>query len=337
MINRIEQGYNEIIKWKQRFDRLFSSEVMASRAFKLEQLAQYERLLARHGGLNREEKVFRNMVRQERRGLERSLYPNPLVRLVRRVLVTGLRTVGTIGRMLFGQGGQGSAGRLSDELVRRGFGEVAEGMQRAIRQGEGTGRIGLSEMQANGDRLDFSFPVSMGDDGGARLQAIEVSKVSPDGQRQLFRFDASSEVTRGQARDLVAGRMVNRGGSTWQMVDLNDRDADGFFLARQVSVPGFDLSAALERLPLQRSTLDDKQSLMAGLLEGRRMQCRIEIDGTIKDAEIEAQPLSRGLQVYHEGKKFDLGGDRETGLAPKADRLKIAHTQFRPRARKTGR
>lgn len=82
--NRIEA---EMMQWQakeQRLAGLFSASVLASRDFQKEKLAHFERILGRNvAGLSSEERTTLRMLRRETKNLERKLYPNLVLRLLR--------------------------------------------------------------------------------------------------------------------------------------------------------------------------------------------------------------------------------------------------------------
>lgn len=70
--------------WKERFEKLLPSHFMNGRAFKKAELKKMEKIISYPTAkLNEEERLSQKMLREQFRKLERSLYPNPLVRLLR--------------------------------------------------------------------------------------------------------------------------------------------------------------------------------------------------------------------------------------------------------------
>ena len=65
---------------------LFSFSLSSNRALLKEKLEYYERIAARYRGTqDQEERFALRMLRQERNRIEKQLYPNPLIRLLRTV------------------------------------------------------------------------------------------------------------------------------------------------------------------------------------------------------------------------------------------------------------
>lgn len=81
MVNRIFKWWNEVIAWKERFEKLFPASFLQSKDFQKAELQKLEKILAYPGGkLNDEERLSRKLVRQQYRQLNKKIYPNPLIR-----------------------------------------------------------------------------------------------------------------------------------------------------------------------------------------------------------------------------------------------------------------
>lgn len=87
MANRINKWWNEVMEWKERFEKQFPSDFIKGRTFRSAELKRLERILAYPGKkLTEDERLSQRMVYSEHyRELEKSLYPNPIIRLIRNV------------------------------------------------------------------------------------------------------------------------------------------------------------------------------------------------------------------------------------------------------------
>src|SRR3546814_985505 len=85
--NRLEQEMKEWEAREQRFSTLFSSSILQSRAFKKEKVRHLRNLGSRYRwSSNPDERFTQRLLSQERRQLEKELYPNRLNRnFMRRV------------------------------------------------------------------------------------------------------------------------------------------------------------------------------------------------------------------------------------------------------------
>ena len=95
MVNRINKWWKEVMEWKERFEKLFPPSFLQSRAFKKAELRKLEKILSYPAKkLNEDEKLSKQMLyREQYKQLEKSLYPNPLVRLVRNTGKLALNTI----------------------------------------------------------------------------------------------------------------------------------------------------------------------------------------------------------------------------------------------------
>ncbi len=85
MVNRILKWWKDVMDWKERFEKLLPSNYINGRAFRKAEMRKLEKIIAYpKAKLNEDERLSQKMLYQQQyRELERSLYPNPLVRLVR--------------------------------------------------------------------------------------------------------------------------------------------------------------------------------------------------------------------------------------------------------------
>lgn len=85
MVNKIIKWWKEVMDWKERWEKLLPSDYINSRTFQKAELKKLEKIMSYpKNKLNEEERLSHKLLyHQKYRGLERSLYPNPLVRLAR--------------------------------------------------------------------------------------------------------------------------------------------------------------------------------------------------------------------------------------------------------------
>lgn len=81
MVNRVFKWWNEVIAWKERWEKLFPASFLQSKDFQRAELKKMEKILAfPRGKLNEDEKLSRKYLRQEYIKLNRKIYPNPFIR-----------------------------------------------------------------------------------------------------------------------------------------------------------------------------------------------------------------------------------------------------------------
>lgn len=329
MINNIEAAYKSIIEWKKRFEKIFSPDVMNSRTFKLEELARYERLLSRGSrGLSTSDLMFRKMAGQERKKLLKSLYPNPLIRLIRNSVVGTISAVRKLADAFGGEDKRSGNTALLQQCRDAGFSGVEKAIESKLERGETNFRIDQYVSAGRNETLTYSLDFSSEDGEQTRLKGFDLVRQTQGGKVERFRFDLSDRISAQQALELSSGRAVFLGDSTWQVVDFNDRNSDGCFLPKQVSVPDFDVGQLLGRLALNLSD-GERTELGEGLKQGRKMSFEGQVEGKTLQLQVEAMPLKGTLQFYHDGKRTSLGKQEPDRPKPIVEdgNLKVAHRQ----------
>lgn len=92
--NRYEQELKGWEEKERRLSGLFTPSILQSSAFAEEKLRHYERPLRQPKTFsNLEERLTRKMILQEKKAIERKLYPNLIIRLVRRGAVRSAAAV----------------------------------------------------------------------------------------------------------------------------------------------------------------------------------------------------------------------------------------------------
>jgi hypothetical protein len=82
--NRIENEMESWLAKEQRFGKLFSAAVIKSRDFQKEKLAYLEGVQTKYTGLlSQDENLSMRVLKREKQRLEKQLYPNLFVRLIR--------------------------------------------------------------------------------------------------------------------------------------------------------------------------------------------------------------------------------------------------------------
>lgn len=91
-INRVETELNQWRSREERFSKLFSFSLSSNKALLKEKLQYYDRIAAKHKGTqDLDERFALRMLQQERSKIEKQLYPNLLIRLLRRLLVVPVK------------------------------------------------------------------------------------------------------------------------------------------------------------------------------------------------------------------------------------------------------
>jgi hypothetical protein len=90
-VNRVEMELSQWRSREERFSKLFSFSLSNNRSLLKEKLYHYERIASKYkGSPNMDEQFALRMLKQEKSRVLKQLYPNLLVRLVRKVFVVPL-------------------------------------------------------------------------------------------------------------------------------------------------------------------------------------------------------------------------------------------------------
>jgi hypothetical protein len=88
----VETELNQWRSGEERFSKLFSFSLSSNKALLKEKLQYYDRIAAKHKGTqDLDERFALRMLQQERSKIEKQLYPNPVIRLLRRLLVAPVK------------------------------------------------------------------------------------------------------------------------------------------------------------------------------------------------------------------------------------------------------
>src|SRR4051812_15897514 len=80
--NAFELELAKLKNWDQKYEKLYEPSVISSKANLLDKLERYEILEARFKSLNFEAP---RLFREQKRQLERRIYPNPIIRAIFRI------------------------------------------------------------------------------------------------------------------------------------------------------------------------------------------------------------------------------------------------------------
>jgi hypothetical protein len=308
LTNRIEA---EMMQWKakeQRLAGLFSASVLESRDFQKEKLAHFERILQRHpAGLASDERTTLRMLRTEKRGLERKLYPNLLFRLMRRTVIK-LFQPAIDGKRELRMASQERD--LHETIKKMGLHVPKAQIGKKLRTGLASFDIPVSQYTMQGKRADFQLHFALDNRGDFQLSQI-TAQHQHDSKTLKQSFDAQHypELTANQVINLMEGRAV-LSGERWLQLDVNDKDQDGNYRMKQFHPGyGFDLQMMLDQWPLKEMKKPElKQQLISALQAGDKVQATLELRGEKKTVDLLANPQYKQVNALQDdGQKLTAG------------------------------
>ena len=98
--------------------------------------------------------------------------------------------------------------------------------------------------------------------------------------------------------------MVN---DKWLIPDLNDRDHLGNIRYREVSIPDYSISELISKVPGIKLNPTELVDQVSALKQGKTVD--IMLKSSKYPYQIEANPLTRSITFYKDGKKVNLSND----------------------------
>lgn len=302
----------ELHQWQgkeQRLGQLFSFDVTSDRAFLKEKLKYYNAITARYkDSVNAEEKLALRMLQRESSRIEKQLYPNLLVRLLRKLTVEPLQQK-YLARQEVKQRLQNQQA-LKNALHKAGFGQVANQLEQHLRKGLNEFTIPVSQYMSEKQQMNYQLSFAKdasGQYGFKQYIATLNSNHDPaQNKHQLFRKEEG--ITAEQAYNLLAGRAIGTeqtalDGSKqtgWLQLDFTDKDALGNHRMKEFHASyGDTLKQVLNQLPLEQK-LDEQgiEKLLTDLRNGNRPMVFLQKDGLEQKYFIEANPGRNSVTLY---------------------------------------
>lgn len=301
--NRIEYDVGQWRSREERLAKIFSS-ALSSKPILAEKLRYFDLIVARYSSTtDQDEKFALSVLKQERREIERKLYPNIWLRIMRRLLVDPFRrqiSSGTQARLSW-QNRQ----ELMVELQRAGFSGIAAKLDSAIAKGYPEFSISHSYYVEPSKRMDFDLVFSKDANGNIALQGYKAhfyNEAKPDESReQYFAAEIGKCLDANSSLNLLQGRSLQKDGC-WIQLDFNDRDAEGQYRIKQFPVAyGFDVDQKIRSLPIKELLDQRERSRLVGALKAGSCQAVTFIkDGNERRCYIEANPQFRSVNIYDE-------------------------------------
>lgn len=253
-INRVSQEWKQWKEQELKIAELAPGDLGSNRRFQERKLDFLERLQVRYQGSgNKTEQLMLIALDDEKRKIERSLYPNRIIRFVRS-MVKQFRDQNKE-QKLEKQANQ-SIDKIKDKLILHGYEKAAAKVEHFITLGHY--EIPMSEYRGQNDRIDMKFLISSNDAGDYTISGVKAALL-PEGKNEMIRqhqFEDQGEklINLDRAYHLLSGRPVlttSLNGNTegkWTQLDLNDKDALGSYRVREY--PGFDIDKAVQQMAL---------------------------------------------------------------------------------------
>ncbi|MDQ6469019.1 hypothetical protein RB619_00095 [Flavobacterium sp. LHD-80] len=303
-VNRVEMELNQWRSREERFSKLFNFSLSNNRSLLKEKLHHYERIGTKYKGTkNIEERFALQLLKQEKSKILKQLYPNLLVRLVRKLLVAPL--IDQIAVRKDAKEEEKNNQSLHEQVQRIGFRDLSAQIDQQIKQGHEQFTIPVSYYVNEKERLDHELSFSKDQSGQYQFQGYKASlynELKPEENRnQYFKVEQENSVDTTKAYNLLAGRAVQKE-KTWIQLNLNDKDASGNHRIKEFhSGYGYDLEKAVQQLPLKElSNKREADKLKDALKQGNRYPITLIKNGNEHRFYIEANPQFKSVNIYDE-------------------------------------
>lgn len=307
--NRVEKELDQWLKREQRFKTLFSFALDTNRAFLREKLRYYHSLALKYKGIaTADEKLTLTVLRQERKAMEKQLYPNLLARLIYK-MTSGIVQGGTAirDRKRYAV----SERELKESLQKLGFPEITLRMEHKDKE---QFTLPISYYTGENQRMEVDLSVQRDGQGRYRLEGFKAT-LHRDGEpgkdkSHYFKLGGENQIGAKQAFNLLSGRSVAIGKGQnmyWMQLDFNDRDAQGNYQVKRFYPGyGYDLEKALRQLPIRELNDPEQTRQLLGDLKNGMLREVTLMDGTKQQRIlIEANPQFKTLNLYNKkGRKI---------------------------------
>jgi hypothetical protein len=318
-VNRVEMELNQWRSREERFSKLFSFSLSNNRSLIKEKLHHYERIGTKYGGTkNIEERFALQMLKQEKNKILKQLYPNLLVRLIRKLVVAPLIDQIAVRNDVNEEQKNNQA--LYDQVQRVGFKDLSNQIDQEIKQGHEQFTIPISYYINEKERLHHELSFAKDHSGQYQFEGYKTTlqkESNPEENRsQYFKVQQKSSINISEAYNLLAGRAIQKEGS-WTQLDLNDKDVNGNHRIKEFhSGYGYNLERAVQELPLKElSNKTNACKLQNALRQGNRELVTLLKNGKEHQFYIEANPQFKSVNIYDgHSKKITLAtalGDKK--------------------------
>ncbi|PLK44998.1 hypothetical protein [Emticicia sp. TH156] len=324
--NRVEIELNHWQSREARFTKLFSFSLSTNKALLKEKLRYYERVTAKYKGTNDPDERFAlHLLRQESRRMEKQLYPNLFLRMLRRLLIIPIREQAIIHKDK--KNAEQNSRSLQVQLQQVGFTIVPSKLDELLKQGQNQFTIPISYYINENERMDHILSFSKDQIGIFQFTGFQTKlydETQPASRKQHY-FELKEGIHVNCAYHLLKGRAIQKE-DRWIQIDFNDKDAKGSYRMKEFhSSFGYDLQKVLQDLPIKElQERDTTYQLLDRLKQGSREAVSFLRNGKEQRYYIEANPQFKSVNIYDShSRKITLSA----ALGGKTmEALKVSHT-----------
>ncbi|MBX2948001.1 MAG: hypothetical protein KF704_01885 [Crocinitomicaceae bacterium] len=273
----------------------------SNRALIREKLRDFDAIYTRYRGTQKPNERFAlRMLKQERRHIERQLYPNLLIRLTRRIVIKPIRNLFV--RRANRKREKRKSESLYNQLSKAGLRDQFNNAERIMRQHSQDFSLPVSYQANEKQRVDQTLQFEM--DGKGAYKAVSLTASLHDDTKpkkdvkQTFDLRKYPGIGAREAFNLLDGRSVLLNGK-WLQLDLTDRDTQGNYrIIEYVDRSQNGLTDALNSMPFKELYLTaDRAKAMEELKRGERMTVTHANGGKEQRFHLEANPRMGNVNI----------------------------------------
>lgn len=313
---------------EERYAKTFSPSLLESRVFLQDRLSGYEMIAVKYRNTkDAEERRYLKFLNVEYRKLEKKLFPNRLVRLLRSI-VKALTVPMAVSKEI--KQSLNNQKQILDQLQGAGLGQIRSQVEKYMLQGEPKFTVPINLIMSQNDQISYGLSYVRDDVGQYHpisLKAILREEKNPNKTIvQNFSTDAGEMPNARQAYNLMKGgailKVEDGGVRTWLVLDFNDKDAQGSCKLKQLHYD-YNLHNVLADLRIKelKSPLL-MEHLIKGLENGERMQVTVTKGGRAEKLFIQADPARKDVLIY-DANMNQINKETALGIAERKNTVKL--------------
>ncbi len=289
---RFDQEQKQWKDWELKASSKYGEATIKSLQFQKDYLTHLEGLEIKYRPTaNKYEHAELNILRAQRRQIEKLLYPNLFIRLGYRIMRSREMKTAAIA---FSESKQTNFDQLKNTLRKKGFTGLEEQLAKGISEHQKDFRIPVTVQVSETERMQYELRLAKCVDGYEikEIKATLVGKQTNTRKSMLY-SSVSADLCMKKVYNLLSGRAIEKA-DTWVMLDINDRDAEGNLKPKLFNKDyGFSVEKLLEQLCIKgMDSPDFKKELLERLRQGDSLKVAIG-KGSV---EIEANPVHNSLE-----------------------------------------
>lgn len=290
---RFEQEQNQWKAWTLRVKSEFGDEILKSAQFQKDYLKHLECLEIKYRtNANKFEHLELNILRAQRREIEKQLYPRLIFRLAYRLFRS--HEMNKAGKV-YHHHSEANFEHLTADLAKKGFSGLDKQLSQHIKSNQPEFRIPVSFQINEGSEMKYELRFCKGKNDTYEIQDIKATLKADRGSKVSLLYSSISvvDLTMKQAYNLLAGRAIEKPDG-WVMLDINDKDAEGNLKTKVFNKQyGFSLEKLLEQSGIKG--IDDlvkRNEMLQSLRQGDSI--KVQVGKEMK--AIEANPLHKCIE-----------------------------------------